>query len=223
MTTGTRSDVLDWLRERGQALEREIDLLYNPPGVHFSPRFGLPPRVGCKGTTRDGRPCAAHAAIIGPTGFCHWHDPALDVHRVAWRNERRGSPRVLRRWVKVAAYTGHALSLQPETHPELPAPLPPLDLADVTPGQRRAVIALLASPTGCTDAEAADALGIHVGSLHRHLGRLGAAHPALYADVMRHRAAQLDARQEGSHARRVASRAAYRAEYRAVWGREPWA
>jgi hypothetical protein len=40
---------------------------------------------------------------------------------------------------------------------------------------------------------------------------------------MQHRAAQLDARHEGSYRRRVAARAAYRAGYRAAWGREPWA
>jgi hypothetical protein len=78
-----RQRALDWLRERGQGLERQVDLLYNPPGALFSRRLGLPPRVGCQGTTRDGRPCAAHAAIIGPTGYCHWHDPALAVHRIA--------------------------------------------------------------------------------------------------------------------------------------------
>ena len=83
-----RQRALDWLRERGTALEREVDLLYNPPGALFSHRFGIPPRVGCKGTTRDGRPCAAHAAIVGDSGYCHWHDPALAVHRIAWCNGR---------------------------------------------------------------------------------------------------------------------------------------
>jgi hypothetical protein len=156
-----RRRALDWLRERGTELERQVDLLYNPPDAHFAPRFGLPPRVGCQGTTRDGRPCAAHAAIIGASGYCHWHDPALGDFRAAWCDERRGAPRALRWWIKTAGRIGHARSPQVETHPDLPAPLPPLDLVGVTPGQRRAVIALLSSPTGRTYAEAANALGIH--------------------------------------------------------------
>jgi uncharacterized protein (DUF2237 family) len=178
--------------------------------------------MGCRGVTRDGRPCAAHAAIIGESGYCHWHDPALGDERAAWCNERRGSPRALRWWVKAAKLTGHALSPQVATHPDLTSPLPPLDLAGVTPGQCRAVVALLAIPTGCTYTEAAEAMGIHVGSLHRHLARLRAARPALYAAVMQHRAAQLDARHEASAGRRVAARATYRATYRGRWGREPW-
>jgi hypothetical protein len=59
-----------WLRDRGQILERQVDLLYNPPGAHFAPRYGIPPRVGCRATRRDGRPCAAHAAIVGASGYC---------------------------------------------------------------------------------------------------------------------------------------------------------
>jgi hypothetical protein len=103
------------------------------PALRHPPACGLP----------------GHAAIVGPTGYCHWHDPALGVMRQAWCEGRRG-PRDLRWWMKVAKPTGHAPSLQWETHPDFPAPLPPLDLAGVTPDQRRAVIALLSSPTAPT-------------------------------------------------------------------------
>jgi hypothetical protein len=122
----------------------------------------------------------------------------------------------------VAKLTGYALPPQVTIHLDSHPALPPLDLAGVTPGQHRAVVALLSSLTGHTYAETADALGIRVGSLHRHLSRLKAAQPALYAAMMLHRVAQPDARHEASQGRRTVSRAAYRAIYRQRFVREPW-
>jgi transposase len=63
--------------------------------------------------------------------------------------------------------------------------------------------------------DVAQRLGIHVGTVHRHLGRVRRRHPELYAQVMAERKRQLAAR----HSRVVAGR-----EYRSLlWGRRGYA
>ena len=40
----------------------------------------------CKATNREGEPCSAHP--VRPSGYCMWHDPALETERA--ENRRRG-------------------------------------------------------------------------------------------------------------------------------------
>jgi hypothetical protein len=223
MSETARDQLLALWRERSQDLERQVDLLYCPPGSLFTTRYGLPPRVGCKGTTRDGRACAAHAAIIGPTGYCHWHDPSLGEERAAWAEGRRGS-RLLRWFVRIAPEACHAITVQVAVHPDaVYTALPPLDLVGIPDGQRRVITALLAEPGGRTYPATAAALGLHLGTVHRHLARVRERHPHTYAVVMAHRAAQLATGQERTVATRRGRRAQRRAAHRARHGCEPWA
>jgi len=218
-----RDELLAAWRERGRDLDRLSDLLYCPPGSRFTARYGLPPRVGCRGTTRDGRPCAAHAAIIGATGYCHWHDPALGAERRAWAVGRQGS-RFLRWFARIAPEACHAITVPGDVHPaRAERALPPLDLADVPEGQRRVIVALLAEPEGRTYPATAAALGLHLGTVHRHLARLRERRAAVYAAVLAQREAQLDARHEGAEERARGRRARRRAVHRARYGCEPWA
>lgn len=186
----------EW-NQHGQDLDRLSDLLYCPPGSRFTTRYGLPPRVGCQGTTRDGRPCAAHAAIIGPTGYCHWHDPDLGMERAAWAAGRQGS-RLLRWFARIAPEACQAIVVQDDVHPDSvsTAPLPPLDLVGVPDGQRRVLVALLAEPEGRTYPATAATLGLHLGTVHRHLARLRERRPAVYAAVLAQRETQLATGQE---------------------------
>jgi len=218
-----RDELLAEWRERGRDLDQLSDLFYCPPGSRFTTRYGLPPRVGCQGTTRDGRPCAAHPAIIGASGYCHWHDPDLETERAAWAEGRKGS-RLLRWFARIAPEACHAIAVQGNVHPvSAPAPLPPLDLADTPDGQRRVIIALLAAPEGRTYPATAAALGIHLGTLHRHLARLREGRPAVYATVLAQRETQLDTRHEGAEDRARGRRARRRAAHQARYGRAPWA
>jgi hypothetical protein len=218
-----RKQLLTLWSERSQDLERQVDLLYCPPGSHFTTRYGFPPRVGCKGTTRDGRPCVAHAAIIGPTGYCHWHDPALGIERAAWAKGRKGS-RLLRWFARIAPEACHAIMARVDVHPvPVSAALPPLDLAGIPEGQRRVIIALLTESTGRTYPATAAALGLHLGTVHRHLARVREDHPHTYAAVMVHRAAQLASGQERTAAARRGRRAHRRADHQTRYGCEPWA
>ncbi len=219
-----RAEMLAHLAARRDELGHMLDALDCPPGAPFPARFGLPPHMPCQGITRRGTPCAAPAAIIGATGYCPWHDPELAIERRAWCAARRGS-RHLRWFAHIAArYGGQSITPQVATHPDpVTAPLPALDLAALPVGQRRAVTALLAVPEGRTYAEAAAALGLRAGTLRRHLARVRAHHPALYAAAMVHRTAQLRRRHERAEARARQGRAAYRGRHRERFGREPWA
>ncbi|HEY8598930.1 MAG TPA: hypothetical protein VIL85_10900 [Thermomicrobiales bacterium] len=179
--------------------------------------------MGCKGTTRDGRPCAAHAAILGASGYCHWHDPALGAKRVGWGEGRKGA-RWLRWFARVAPKAGHAITERGNVHPDCGAsPLPPLDLVGIPAGQRRVIVALLAEPTGRTYPATAAALGLHPGTVHRHLARLRQHWPGVYAAVLAHRAVQLATGRERTAAATRGRRAQRRADHRARYGCEPWA
>src|SRR5690242_8634836 len=79
-------------RERRQEeQDRLVDLVACGAGRPFRSRWGEPLLRPCKGTTREGLPCDAHAQLIGPSGYCHWHDPELARERRFWR--RRGPAR----------------------------------------------------------------------------------------------------------------------------------
>jgi hypothetical protein len=217
-----RQQLIALWSERSQDLDRLRDRLYCPPGAPFPARFGLRPRVGCKGTTRDGRPCAAHAAIIGATGYCHWHDPALGEERTVWAEGRKGS-RLLRWFARIAPEACHAITQRVDVRPDAVYPaLPPLDLSGLPGGQRRVIVALLAEPTGRTYPATATALGLHLGTVHRHLARVREHHPHTYAAVMAHQAAQLITSQERTAVARSGRRAQRRANHRARYGCEPW-
>src|SRR5437763_2140608 len=67
-------------------------------------------------------------------------------------------------------------------------------LAGLPPGQQRVARALLATGTAPSYPALAAALSLHLGTVHRHLGRVRARHPALYATLMAERARHLAAR-----------------------------
>ncbi len=69
--------------------------------------------------------------------------------------------------------------MTPAEYAALVAPLPP--------GQRRVALALALGPRAPTYHELAAGLGLHVGSVYRHLGRIRARHPAVYAAIMARR------------------------------------
>lgn len=211
MSEAACGDPLAGLRQRGDDPGRLLDAPGCPPGAPFP--------------ARDGRSCAAHAASIGATGYCHWHDPALGLERAAWAEGRKGARR-LRRFARIAPEACHAIPVQGAVHPALDdASLPPLDLAGIPDGQRRVIVALLAEPVGRTYPATAAALGLHLGTVHRHLARLRERHPRVYANVMAHRAAQLTTGQErtaqATKGRRAQRRAAHRARYGARETQKP--
>ena len=92
----------------------------------------------------------------------------------------------------------------------------------VSSGQRRVAEALVADPYGHTYPELGAALGLHVGTVHRHLGRIKRRHPAVYAALMAIRAAQLNARHQRALARRRVKRWQRRYRHLHVYGCEPW-
>ena len=77
-------------------------------------------------------------------------------------------------------------------------------LATLPAGQRRVAEAFVAEPWGRTRGETAAALGVHVGTVHRHLARIRGRRPAIYAALM---------------ARRRATR---RYIFQHIYGCEPW-
>jgi hypothetical protein len=238
MSERDRAIILGMLQRQAADLERMQNVVCYPPGHRFTANYGLPPRAGCKGTTRDGRPCAAHPQIVGPDGYCHWHSPSLAWERRAWCDARRG-PRWIRWGIALARASGdrglarqgerlllaqargNAIAGRWDSHPVSALPLPALDALPM--GQRRVVEALLAGETGRTYAEAAAVLGLHVGCVHAHLARIGTRHPATYDAIMSRRAEQLELRHEAAQEREYRRTAARRAVYVEAHGREPWA
>ena len=95
-------------------------------------------------------------------------------------------------------------------------------LVAVPAGQRRVAEALVADPYGRTYPEVAATLGLHVGTVHRHLGRIRRRHPAVYAALSAKRAEQLDARHQKTLARRRTKRWQRRYLHLHVYGCEPW-
>ncbi len=95
-------------------------------------------------------------------------------------------------------------------------------LAALPPGQRRVAEALMAEPAGRTYPQVAALLGVHLGTVHRHLARIRRRHPAAYRALLAVRADQL----AGRHTRAVAGAKAQRARrryiHRHLHGREPW-
>src|SRR4051812_2735426 len=84
---------------------------------------------------------------------------------------------------------------------------PPATLAALSPAQRRVVLALLDADDHDgppTYRAVAARLGVHLGTVHRQLGRVRARHPAAYALVMQARAAQLAQRHRRALARAAA-------------------
>jgi len=219
-----RAVILARLTAQGAELGHLRDVLDCLPGAPFPARLGLPPRRPCRGITRRGTSCAAPAAIIGPNGYCPWHDPALADARRAWCAVRRGA-RELRWFARTAArFGGQPIAPQAVYHPD-PAlhAVPALDLAGLPAGQRRALGALLAAPLGRTYRATAGALGVAPGTLHAQLARIRRRHPDVYAAAMAPRAAQLAWRHEAAAGRARAQRAEDRRRHRARCRREPWA
>ncbi len=95
-------------------------------------------------------------------------------------------------------------------------------LATLPVGQRRVAEALIAGPHGRTYPAVAAALGVHVGTVHRHLARLRARHPMVYAALMAVRAWQLAGRHERARTRARVRRATRRYIFQHVYGCEPW-
>src|SRR3954469_12248030 len=137
----------------------------------------------CHGTTRDGRPCLAHSAIVRPTGYCHWHCPTLEAERLAWASARRG-PRLA--WVArverltgatglvaglraqwEAEAAGHGVSGRVDFHPSSAIAAAAIDALPM--GQGRRVEALLAGAMGRSYPEVAALLGVHLGCVHAPL------------------------------------------------------
>lgn len=103
-----------------------------------------------------------------------------------------------------------------------------LDMLRALPdGQRRVALALIGQPAAPTYQQVADALGVHVGTVHRHLGRVRAARPELYARLMAERRQQLAERHDRAVERAERrSRAWHRRQanrrYYQRFGRWPW-
>ena len=95
-------------------------------------------------------------------------------------------------------------------------------LAALPAGQRCVAEALVAEPYGRTYPAVAAALGLHVGTVHRHLDRIRRRHPAVYATLMAIRAEQLDARHQRALARRRTKRWQRRYLHWHVYGCESW-
>lgn len=95
------------------------------------------------------------------------------------------------------------------------------------PGQARVAIALLDGDPPRTYADVAERLGIHIGTVHRHLGRIRSQRPDVYHEIMAERRAQLGRwHVYVTERRRLRSlawgRRRYAARFRAEHGRWPW-
>jgi hypothetical protein len=100
-------------------------------------------------------------------------------------------------------------------------------LAMLPAGQRRVAEALIASGDAPTYPAVAIALGLHVGTVHRHLARIRERHPDVYAALMAERRRQLAVRHERAVLRAEAhSRSWHRRQanrrYYYRFGRWPW-
>ena len=94
-------------------------------------------------------------------------------------------------------------------------------------GQSRVALALVLGPSAPTYPEVAARLGVHVGTVHRHLGRVRAKHPEVYAALMAERRWQLERRHERAVERAERRSAEWHRRqanrrYRARYGRWPW-
>jgi hypothetical protein len=100
-------------------------------------------------------------------------------------------------------------------------------VATLPPGQRRVAGALIGVAMAPTYRAVADHLGLSLGTVHRHLGRIRRRHPALYGELMCVRHAQLAERHREAQRRAECrsatwhrSQSARRYYYR--FGRWPW-
>ncbi len=66
-----RAAILAHLRDGAEALRAAAERYYHPEGERFRPTYGLTLPGGCRGTTRDGRPCAAPSGAVLSSGYCH--------------------------------------------------------------------------------------------------------------------------------------------------------
>lgn len=85
-----RAAILASLRDGADALREAAERFYHPEQARFRPTYGLALPGGCRGTTRDGRPCAASTAAVLPSGYCHWHDPDHRARRAHRADEGQG-------------------------------------------------------------------------------------------------------------------------------------
>jgi len=74
-------------------------------------------------------------------------------------------------------------------------------LATLPPGRRRVAIALIADDSGPTYPAVAAKLGLHLGTVHRHLLRIRRRNPKVYVAVMNARSRQLAERHREARAR----------------------
>lgn len=115
----------------------------------------------------------------------------------------------------------------PDGFPLSPPPVPRAHdlaalLATLPAGQRRVAEAFVAAPWGRTRGETAAALGVHVGTVHRHLARIRARRPVAYAALMAARREQLAGRHDRALSRAKTRRATRRYICQHVYGCEPW-
>ncbi len=115
---------------------------------------------------------------------------------------------------------GGLLGLLPPTGPDAAA-LAAL-LATLPPGQRRVAEAFVAEARGRTRGETAAALGVHVGTVHRHLGRIKDRRPEVYAALIVVRQEQLARRHRDALNRIETRRFVRRYTCQHVYGCEPW-
>ena len=101
-----------------------------------------------------------------------------------------------------------------------------LDLAELPPGQRRAVEALFGGDQAQTYVKAANAAGMSEGTLLTHINRVRSNHPELYRSIRRVRRSQLAVRHRVAVENAKAhSRAYFRRvnrQMRLLLGYNPW-
>ncbi|HSH78798.1 MAG TPA: hypothetical protein VLA19_09745 [Herpetosiphonaceae bacterium] len=95
-------------------------------------------------------------------------------------------------------------------------------LATLPSGQRRVAEALVADPRGRTYPAVAAALGVHVGTVHRHLARIRRLHSEAYAALMVMRREQLAERHWRALNRARVRRWARQYRHRHLYGYELW-
>lgn len=103
----------------------------------------------------------------------------------------------------------------------------PASFGSLPPGQRRVAEALVGGEVAKTYPAVAEELGIHVGSVYRHLRRLRQRRPETYAELVALRRRQLDERHRGAvkraaeHSARWHKKQANR-RYHDRFGMWPW-